>query len=249
MSAEPFSHSERVADASSRLGRPGSGLYAALAVAAAVIIFAGFARTFYLRSMSGAPPLSPVLIVHGIVMTAWLVLFFVQVRLVGVGRTPLHRRTGVFGILVAVLVLVVGVAATIDAGRRGVTPAPEVTPLMFMAIPLFDMPVFASLVGVALWKRNRPDIHKRLMLLATLSLLTPGIARIPLAFIQEGGPPVFFGLALFVVLGAIAFDTLRSRRLHPAFLWGGVLIVVMLPLRLLIAQTEAWAQFARWLLA
>jgi hypothetical protein len=143
----------------------------------------------------------------------------------------------------------VGVVAAIDAGRRGASPAPGVPPLMFMAIPLFDMPVFAVLVGVALWNRRRPDIHKRLMLLATLGLLTPGIARIPLAFIQQGGPPVFFGLALLIVLVCVAIDTARSRRLHPAFGWGAALIFSMVPLRVLIAGTPAWTKFASWLVA
>jgi hypothetical protein len=250
MSADSILHGERVEDSPARTSRAGGGgLYAWVALAAAVIIFAGFARTFYLRSISGAPPLSALLLVHGIVMTTWIVLFFAQVRLVVVKRAALHRRLGVFGLVVAVLVLCVGVAATVDAGRRGVSPAAGVPPLTFMAIPLFDLPVFAVLVGVALWKRHRPDIHKRLMLLATLGLLTPGIARIPLGIIQQGGPPVFFGLSFLLVAGCIAIDTMRSRRVHPAFMWGAALMVFMLPVRLLISETAVWARFARWLVA
>lgn len=247
MSADSILRGERASDSPSRTRRSGHGLYAWVAVGAALIIFAGFARTFYLRSVFGAPPLSALLVVHGIVMTMWMVLFIAQVGLVAAGRTDLHRRLGMFGLVVAVLVICVGVAASIDAGRRGASPAPSVPPLVFMAIPLFDMPVFAALVGVALWKRRRPDIHRRLMLLATLGLLTPGIARIPLDLIQQGGPPVFFGLALFFPLLCIAIDTARSRRLHPAFGWGAALVILMLPLRLLIAGTERWAQFAGWL--
>jgi uncharacterized membrane protein YozB (DUF420 family) len=249
MSAGSSLRRPRVEDPLSRTQRAGGRLYAWIALAAALIIFAGFARTFYLRSLSGAPPLSPLLFVHGTVMTLWFVVFCAQVWLVVEGRTDLHRRLGVVGLLVAVAVVCVGVAAAIDAGRRGSSPAPGVPPLMFMAVPLFDMPVFALLVGIGAWKRRRPDVHKRLMLLATLGMLTPAIARIPLSFIQDGGPPVFFGLALLVVLGCIAIDTARSRRLHPAFGWGAALIIAMLPLRLLVASTAAWTQFAGWLVA
>lgn len=249
MSVDSVSRPERVGDSTSRTGRTGDRLYAWVALAAALIIFAGFARTFYLRSISGAPPLSTLLLVHGVVMTAWFALFAAQVSLVAADRANLHRRLGVSGVVLAVLVLCVGVAAAIDAGRRGVSPAPGVTPLVFMAIPLFDMPVFAVLVGVGLWKRHRPDIHKRLMLLATLGMLTPGIARIPLAFIQQGGPPVFFGLAFLIVLFCAAVDTVRSRRVHPAFMWGAALIILMLPVRLLVSETAAWTRFARWLVA
>jgi hypothetical protein len=248
MPANSILHSEPVGRSAAPRSQAGSRLYAWIALAAALIIFAGFARTFYLRSSFGAPPLSALLVVHGIVMTAWFVLFFVQVWLVGVGRTDLHRRLGVFGMVVAVLVLCVGTAAAIDAGRRGAAPASGiVTPLEFMAVSLFDMPVFATLVGLALWLRRRPDVHKRLMVLASLGMLTPAIARIPLRFIQDGGPPVFFGLAIMLVMACVAIDTARHRKLHRAFAWGALLIVTMIPLRLFIAATEAWTRFAGWL--
>ena len=87
------------------------------------------------------------------------------------------------------------------------------------------------------------------MLLATLSMLTPAIGRMPVAFIQEGGPPVFFGIAIAIVLACVAIDTVRQRVLHPAFAWGTALIMVMLPLRLIIGTTDTWARFAGWLIA
>jgi hypothetical protein len=227
----------------------GSRLYTWGAAAALLIIFAGFARTFFLRGLFGGPPLAPLLFWHGLVMTSWLVIFITQALLVDAGRVGLHRKLGVLGAVIALLVLYTGIATGIDAGRRGASPAPDVPALMFMAIPLFDMPVFALLVGVALARRNRPDIHKRLMLLATLSLLTPGIGRLPIALIQQGGPPVFFGLALAIVLLCIAIDSALNRRLHPAFFWGGALILAMLPLRLLVATSDWWHELALWLVS
>lgn len=244
MSAGSMSQARRPAG---RPPRAGSRLYAWFALLAGLTIFAGFARTLYLRSISGAPPLSTLLLVHGIVMTGWFLLFGTQVWLVESGHAKLHRRLGVLGAVLAVLVVYVGIAAAVDAGRRGVGPALGVTPAVFMAIPLFDIPVFALLVGVALWHRRRGDVHQRLMLLATLGMLTPAIARIPLALIQDGGPPVFFGLAFAIVAACVAIDTFRSRRLHPAFLWGGALLAGMLPVRLFVSHTEAWTRFAGWL--
>jgi uncharacterized membrane protein YozB (DUF420 family) len=234
-------------DPAARPPANGGRLYAWFALLAAVTIFAGFGRTLYLRSISGAPPLSPLLLVHGIVMTTWFVLFCAQVWLVATGHVRWHRRLGLAGIAVAIAVVYVGIDAAIDAGRRGVGPAHGVSMQMFMAIPLFDMPVFALLVGMALWQRRRPDIHKRLMLLASLGMLTPAIARIPLGLIQAGGPPMYFGLALGIVGACIAVDTIKQRRLHPAFGWGGALIFAMVPLRLVIAETQVWAKVAGWL--
>lgn len=223
--------------------------YTWAAVVATIVVFAGFAQTFYLKGMFSTPVLSELLLVHGIVMTLWFTLFIVQIRLVAAGRTDLHRRLGVVGAMLVVLILVVGAATAIDAARRGASPAPDVSPLMFMVIPLVDVAIFAILVGVALWNRRRSDIHKRLMLLATVSILAPGFARIPLDFIKQGGLPVIIGLTLLSVIICVAVDAVRNRRLHPAFGWGGALVVASWPLRLMLAGTAAWTQFATWLVA
>jgi hypothetical protein len=224
-------------------------LYSWAAVAAALVVFGGFARSFYLKGMFGTPALSELLLWHGVIMTLWFALFIVQARLVATGRTDLHRRLGVVGAFLVVLILAVGVATAIDAGRRGASPAPDVSPLMFMAVPLVQVVVFAVLVGFALWYRRRSDIHKRLMLLATVSVVSPAIARLPLGFIQDGGLPVIIGLTLLGVILCVIVDTVKNRRLHPAFGWGGAFVVVSWPLRLMLAGTEAWTQFAAWLVA
>ncbi|HEY6121000.1 MAG TPA: hypothetical protein VIV66_13645, partial [Pyrinomonadaceae bacterium] len=160
-------------------------------------------------------------------------------------RTKMHQRLGVIGAILAAVVVVVGTVTAISAAARGSSPGPP--PLQFLAIPLGDMFVFAILVGTALYFRRRMYIHKRLMLLAGLNLLTPAIARIPLHFIEVGGPIAFFGLTDLCLLGFIAFDTFRHRRVHPVFVWGTMLIVVSQPLRLMLANTGIWLRFATWL--
>jgi hypothetical protein len=229
----------------SRSERP---LFVAAALAAALIIFAGFSRSFYLKGFFDAPPLSNLLLVHGVIMTLWIALFLTQIGLAAAGKVRVHRTLGTAGAVVALLVLVGGIAVAIDAGRRGFTPAPEVTPLAFMAIPLIDALVFAVLVSAGLWFRSRRDIHKRLMLLATLAILTPGVARLPIDAIKQGGLPAFFAVTLFCVIVVVLFDTIRNRRLHPAFGWGAALIIVSVPLRIALAQTAAWSGFAGWLI-
>jgi hypothetical protein len=218
------------------------------ALLAALVIFAGFARTFYLKGLFGTPPLSSLLMVHGLVMTLWIVIFIVQIALVANGRSGLHRRLGLLGGCLAVIIVVMGVAAAIDAGRRGFTPSQQITPLMFMAIPIIDVGVFGALVGAALLKRHRTATHKRLMLLATLGIVTPGAARLPLDVIRQAGLPAFFGVMIACVFAVVAIDTARNRRLHPAFGWGAAVLIVSVPLRIALAQTAAWQQFAAWLI-
>lgn len=220
-------------------------LYTWGAVVAIAIVFAGFAKTYFLKTRFGAPELSSLVHAHGFVMSLWFVFFLVQVRLVAMRRTDLHRRAGVIGAAIAAAVLIVGTATAITAAKLGHTPGPP--PLIFLAIPLGDMLVFALLVGAGLYFRSRSDIHKRLMLLSCVGILTAAVSRIPLDFIQAGGLPMFFGITDLVVLSCVAYDTVKQRRLHPAFGWGALLILASHPLRFLLAGTPAWQQFASWL--
>lgn len=216
---------------------------------AAVIVltaFGGFARTYYLKGAFDSPSLPMLVHVHAAVMTAWIILFVTQTRLVAAQRVDLHRRLGVFGAILLVLIVVIGVVTAIESARRGLAPT-DMPPLMFLVIPLGTVFVFAVLAGAALAYRRRSDIHKRLMLLATLSILTPAIARIPWEPFRAMGPPLFLGLTDACVLAFVIYDTVRNRRLHPAFLWGTLFFLVSQPLRILLAHTPAWTQFATWL--
>src|SRR3546814_19124326 len=102
------------------------------------------------------------------------------------------------------------------------------------------MLVFALLVGAALRFRRRSDIHKRLMLLGCVGLLTAAIARIPLTLLREGGIVAAFLTTLALVLACVAWDTIAQRRLHPASAWGAGLIVVSCPLRLARSHPPQW---------
>jgi hypothetical protein len=220
------------------------------ALFAALVVFVGFAPTFYLRNLFGTPQLSALKLVHGTIFSAWVVLFVAQAWLVAANRRDVHRTLGAFGALLLVAMCVVGYQMALESGRRGFTPDPaKVSPLSFMAVPLFDLGVFALLVVAALVLRARSDWHKRLMLVATLSLLPPAIARLALQFPPLPVLPIAFGGTALVVVAAMALDGVTLRRLHPAMLWGGLVVILSLPGRLLIASTQAWQDFAAWLIA
>ena len=218
-------------------------LYILAAILTPLIVLAGFARSYYLKPFFNTPDLAGRIVhLHGIVMTAWVLLFVTQISLVATRRTKIHQRLGVLGGVLAALVVIVGVLTALYAAARGASPGPPA--LSFLIIPLGDMLIFSILIGLALYYRRKLDVHKRLMLLAAINLLTPAIARIPLDFIINGGPLVFFGLTDLCLLACVAFDTFKHRRLHPVFLWGTVFVIAMQPLRLLIAGTDAWIGFA-----
>jgi hypothetical protein len=66
-------------------------------------------------------------------------------------------------------------------------------------------------------------------------------------FLGLKSPPMFFALTDAIVIAWVAWDTVRNRRLHPAFLWGTLFVLASQPLRLAIAHTAAWQRFAAWL--
>jgi uncharacterized membrane protein len=221
-------------------------LFLAAAIVFALVAVIGFARTYYLKGVFGTPALSDLIHVHAAVMTAWVALFVVQVSLVAANRRDLHRKLGVFGALLAVTVIGVGAVTAIESARHGLSPG-GAPPLQFMAIPLGTLVVFGILVGAALAMRKRSDYHKRLMLVASLSIITPAIARFLLVNFEIASPPVFLGMTVVLIAAFVAWDTAKNRRLHPAFGWGFAFFLVSLPLRIVISKTGAWTQFATWM--
>jgi hypothetical protein len=221
--------------------------YTGMAVAVVITVFAGFARTYYLRPYFGTPSLTPLLHLHGAVFTSWLVLFLVQTSLVAAHRTGIHRRLGIAGAVIAVLMVLIGTATAIIRAKVVEVPPGAPSPLVFLTIPLGDMLVFALLVGAGFYFRRRGDMHKRLMLLATISILPAATARLPFAFIQQVGPLAFFGLADLFIVVCLLYDLVARGRIHRATVWGGLVLVISHPLRLMIGNTQAWLAFATWL--
>lgn len=225
-------------------------LYTGVAIGMALIIFIGFAQTYYLKFLFGTPPLRLLLHVHGMVMTAWIALFFVQVRLIAAGRRDLHRRLGVAGAVLAGLAIVLGAAVAVSQGHiHLINNDPAVDPpLVFLPVPVGVLILFGTFVAAAILLRRRADYHKRLMALACLSILLPGIDRLPFQFIQTVDQSVLFGLNDLCVVICIAYDTFKTRRLHPVWVWGGGLIAGVQILTLMVRHTAAWLRIAAWML-
>jgi uncharacterized membrane protein YozB (DUF420 family) len=220
--------------------------FGAMAVVSLLVVVVGFARSYYLGRFFGAPRLTSLVHLHGLVSTSWMLLFLTQTSLVAARRTDLHRRLGLAGLVVAVLVVVVGYLTAIEAARLGRMPPGAPSSLGFLAIPLGTVVSFGVLAGLALVKRRRSESHKRLMLLATIAMLPPAFARMG-RLVEMEGPPFAIGGTCLLVLTCLAWDRMAHGRVHPAFLWGGLLLMLSLPLRFAMGGTEAWLSIARWL--
>jgi hypothetical protein len=224
-------------------GAAGRWFYTGFSLAVAATVFWGFSATFFLRGAS-LGPLQPLLVAHGTAFTTWVVLFIVQTALIASDNLALHKKVGIGAALLALLMVGLGLTAAVNSLRLGHAPIPGLDPRSFFAVPFFDILDFALLIGAALWLRGNPGAHKRLMLLGMVSILDAAVARIPLPFIQSGGPPVFFGLTDLFILAALAHDLVATRAIHRAYRWGVPLFILSQPLRLIVGGTALWKGFA-----
>ncbi len=212
------------------------------------LVFWTFARTFYLKPFFATPALPLLLHVHGAVMTGWVMLLVVQSSLIAAHRVQWHRRLGVFGAGWAALVVILGSTTTLHAAMREVRGHTDGASMQVVitSLELLQMLFFAGFVTTAIWLRRRPDYHKRLMLLTIACLLPSALSRLPVSFMTN--QLILLGLDAFV-LACMAIDTMRHRRLHPAFGWGALLFVGAFHLAFYAAQTPAWIAFGSRLLS
>jgi hypothetical protein len=231
--------------------------FTGLGVVSSLLLFAGFAPTFYLRPffrsldpytvlpMSSRDGLRPMLWAHGLVFTLWLALFVAQTLLVATRRTPIHRRLGVFGGVIAVAMVVVGFSTAIELAQL-LTIRGESADLVgsLFAINLIMFASFATFVVGGLWHRRRPELHKRYMALAMIALVGPGVLRL---FLMLGIPPPFpFVFVVLVAFSVTTFDWLSQRRVYSVSLWGPGLLLLQPVLAFSVGALPAWRTFTAW---
>lgn len=222
--------------------------FTGMGVFVALVVFAGFARTYYLGAWLEAPArtpaLTPLLHLHALAFSAWILLGVVQPALIANGRPTLHRRLGMIGAGLAFAIWLLGnVAAVeaIDVGYKGVGD-----PYAFYAVTFFSIQGFGLIVLLGILLRGRPEAHKRLMLLSSAAILEAAIGRLPLDLIVATAPLSFYAGANLILVAGIGYDIASRSRVHPVWLWGGGLLVASQALRLAIMDTAPWLGFARW---
>jgi hypothetical protein len=220
--------------------------FTAMGAFVALVVFAGFARTYYLghwfEPPDRAPHMTLLLHVHALVFTTWIVLGVVQPALIARGRPELHRRLGLGGAGLALLVWLFGNLAAIEAMEAGYRGLGD--PYAFYAVTFFSIQAFGLIVALGIKWRARPHAHKRLMLLSSASILEAAIGRMPLQLVAETAPLSFYvGADLIIALGA-AYDLMSRGRIHKVWLWGGGLLIASQFLRVAIMHSALWLAFA-----
>src|SRR5262245_53796234 len=238
------------------------------------IVLIGFAPTLYLRAMFDHPPdvlrtivlgeggpavetqLSVAVYLHAVVMTAWFVLLVVQVWLVAAGRTSVHRRLGVAGAVLAVLVVWTGFDVSLAFPSRLAAIGIKTSANANFAIWLNfgALVAFSVLVGTALYLRKRSAIHKRLMLVASINIVDPALGRISafpvLAETSRVVAVLVANLPVLVLLGLlIAHDIKTRRRPHLATVLAILFAIAVRPIALAIGNSTFGQAFTSGLYA
>ena len=222
--------------------------YVTAALALAVLVFVGFARTYYLRPWFDVPPINLLLHLHSIAFTAWFVLFIIQTRLIAAQNYRTHMQLGIVGVVLAVLVFVFGAVTAI-----GSADAPRVRPMgmnsqQFVLVPLVGIAFFGGFVAAAIALRRRAQLHKRFMMLAMIAVLGPPIARL-IAVTQNGKyfVPIQLGVPATFLAWCLVCDWVKYRIVHPVYAIGGSILLISLPVRFMFARTPAWESIGRWM--
>lgn len=233
--------------------------FSGLAIALALTTFVGFAPTYYLVSYfdattsRGAPAelaLSPFVHLHSLAGSLWMLLLVVQTTLVAADRRDIHKKMGILAVALAMAITGTALTVIFDAARRGSVP-PGWIPSQFILIQFGTLFGFLALAALGLMWRQHSDYHKRLMMLASISMMVPACGRI---WRMIGGGEFARGavggmmLSDLFVLALVAFDLKTRKRLHPATLWGGAALLFLQPFRVIFSETEAWQSVGRWLI-
>jgi hypothetical protein len=201
-------------------------IYPGAALAIAAVMFVGFSRNYYLRAWLGTRVITFMVHVHGLVMTAWVALFVTQTLLIAKHRVDLHRKLGMCGVGLAAVVLGLGILTIIHSIERQ-KPGADSTPFMelFVAFDGISLLVFAGLVAAGLLYRQRREIHKRLMLIAMVSLLPPAYGRLFANMTHDNVELWVLGMMYASALSCLLVDAWRHRRIHPALAIGVALVI------------------------
>ena len=236
-----------------------SGFFFAMSLAILAVVVVGFAPTLYLRAFFDVPPVPFYVLAHGVALTAWFACLAAQATLVRAGRVATHRRLGQAGLVVAAAVVVTGLTVTFGAVHRvraagldlgadtsvlGLTGGQSVLDFLTFVVwaNLGSVATFIVLVAAAVWLRRNGAAHKRLMLLASLSILAPAIARIARLPGLGGDTGPVVPLVVLVLLAAVIVNDWRTlRRVHPATLAGAGLTIA-LAIGAQVAVHSAWGR-------
>src|SRR5689334_11799616 len=216
---------------------PNNWFYFCCAWLIAAVVIYGFAQTLSQNLLSAAIRRPLILWIHASVFFAWIALFVLQTTLVRVRKLRWHRTFGVAILAVGATMPLLGIATALAMARFNVMHGfrDPVDVAAHLSIPFNDLIFFSAMLAAAAWWRRRPEVHSRLMLIATCLLTAAAFARFP--FITIEAFRLYAGVDLLLLLG-VTHDLIVRRRMHAVY-------AISLPLVLIGQSTAMWLFLAR----
>lgn len=209
--------------------------------------FIGFGKTFFLPVSQGSFEAPFIIHLHGAFAFGWIILFFIQAFLIRRSHYSLHARLGILGLIMAA-----GIAITLFPTGKIVVARDLATGLGDSAYSsilgtIVSGLLFFALVIAGIWNRNRPDFHKRLMLLATIVVLWPAWFRFRHYFPSVPHPEIWFALVLAdsLILVLWVHDLMRLKKIHPVSLYIGSFIILEQCIEVWAFDRPLWRTIAR----
>ena len=234
--------------------------YVWMAAAIAVFAFVAFAPTYWLQIPAGTFVGTPLLHIHSAIFSAWTIFLVWQSYLAANGRMRDHRAWGMAGIGLATAVFILGTAAAIASLKfRMAVGSADMARSSFI-VAMTNMLLFGGFFVAAMVNAKRSETHRRLILLATISLLPAAISRVTYFMAKGSGPglrptlgpalpvvkqlmPHLLVVGVFILAG-ILYDWRTRGRPHPAWLIGAAVIATSFFLRAPLGDTALWQGFA-----
>ncbi|MFH1342559.1 MAG: hypothetical protein ABIL01_15360 [Pseudomonadota bacterium] len=232
--------------------------YFYMALSCVAVAFLGFAPTYFMPMAAGKFPPLPAVHFHGLLFFAWTLYFAFQSWLAASGQVRRHRTMGLIGVSLATAMTISGFLVAVSAMKRSAAIGMTDEGITFVIVPLSGMLFFAVVFTLAIGYVREKEIHKRLMLLAGISLLDAAVARWFLTFLAPSGaigpPPVFITIppafvAYLLLVVAVVHDWRTRGRPHPVYVYGGIALIAVKLLNWPISTTAAWHSFAGGILA
>jgi len=221
--------------------------YFAMGLLFLVIVYSGFSRTINENLLHSVVPRPLILWFHAAAFSSWVVFYLFQSVLIRTRSVKWHRFFGWFGAALGAAMVPLGLATAIVMGRFNTLQLHQPGAEPFLIIPVFDMAAFGTLLALAISWRKTPELHRRLLFIATCSLLDAAFARFDFIFDHS---LFLFCPDLLIALG-MARDLLVNRRVHRVYLIAFPVLIVIQGLVVLVWRSEVawWVRIAHAIMA
>jgi hypothetical protein len=187
-----------------------------MALLIAAVVVCGFRPTVDQRFFHPSHPKPFLLSIHVVIFSAWVLLYVVQSALVRTGNVRIHRVLGWFGVALGIAIPIIGIITAVTMRRFDLLDPDLALRAPLLRTALLDVTSFTIPFALAIYWRTKPELHRRLMLIASCALTAAAFVRFPAMF--HAWPWFYVGVDLLVLLGVLR-DLVVSRRVHPVYLY------------------------------